>query len=229
MKMVAHSDETAKLMVKKFCDKVFWLRVVRHVFEQLFENEESQTLIERTAPSFFADLNVILHNYLLLEFVKMTDRASSRGQENFTVDNLIESIDWPQDVQEKLRSLNDKAKAFRRRILHARNKLLAHIDKGVLLTDTILGEFPEGEDEVFLRTLEEVCDITHEVCFGSIFGHIVVAKPGDVLNLKRALRNAVAFDKLLSESTGQEKARLFSYLQKTIPRTSPNTGPDGKR
>lgn len=60
----------------------------------------------------------------------------------------------------------------------------------------------EGQDEIFLSSLEEVCDITHEVCFGRIYGHIVVAKAGDVLNFKRALRNAVAFDKLLSESAG---------------------------
>jgi len=201
MKTVPHADETAKLMVKRFCDQVFWLRVVRHIYKELFENEESQILMERTAPSFFADLNTILHDYLLLEFVKITDPTKSGKKENFTVDNLVISIDWPQDVRERLRSLSEKTKVFIRHTLDARNKLLAHTDKKVFLTETSLGEFPEGEDEVFLRTLEEVCDITHEVCFGSIFGHIVVAKPGDVLNLKMALRNAVAFDKLSSGST----------------------------
>lgn len=229
MKKVAHTNETAKLMVKRFCNHVLWLRVVRHDFKELFENEKSKILMERIAPSFFADLNRILHSYLLLEFVKITDRATSgrREQENFTVDNLIASINWPQDVREKLRSLSDKAKAFGRRILDARNKLIAHIDKEVFLTDTILGEFPEGEDEVFLRTLEEVCDITHELCFGLIFGQINVVKPGDVINFKTALAKAVAFDDLLSESTGQERIRLLSYLQKTRPRMSPNTGTNG--
>jgi hypothetical protein len=227
MKTIPHADETAKRMVKRFCNQVFWLRVARHEYRELFENEESQILMERTAPSFFVHLNTILHNYLLLEFVKITDPATSMGQENFTVDNLIESIGWPIGVREKLRSLSDKAKTFRRRVLDARNKLLAHMDKEVFLTDTILGRFPEGEDEEFLRALEEVCNIIHEVCFGSIWGHTVVAGPGDVLNFKKALRNAVAFDKLLSESTGQETARLFSYLPKMIPRTSPNTGTNG--
>ena len=230
MKTVSHTDETAKLMVERFCNHVFWLRLVRHDFKELFENEKSKILMKRTAPSFFADLNRILHSYLLLEFVKITDpKTSGRKQEreNFTVNNLIESIVWPREVSEKLRSVGDKAMAFRRRILDVRNKLLAHIDKGVFLTDTILGEFPEGEDEAFLRTLEEVCNITYKACFGSIFGQINVVKPGDVINFKRALANAVAFDELLSESRGQEKARLFSYLQKAIPKTSLNNSTNG--
>lgn len=214
MKTISHTDEAAKKIVKKFCDQVFWLRIVRHVYEELFENEQSQTLMERIAPSFFADLNTILHNYLLLEFAKITDPAKTGKKENFTVDNLAISIDWPQDIREKLRSLSDKTKGFRSRILGARHKLLAHTDKESFLAERTLGEFPKGEDEVFLKTLQEVCDITHEVCFGSIFGQMVLAMPGDVINFKRALENAVAFNELLSESSGEEKTRLYSYLHK---------------
>jgi hypothetical protein len=212
--MISYTDEATKKIVKKFCDQVFWLRIVRHIYQVLFENEESQTLMERTAPSFFTDLNTILHNYLLLEFVKITDPAMSGKKENFTVDNLVVSIDWPRDTREKLSLLSDKTKDFRRLVLVARNKLLAHSDKEMFLADRTLGEFPKGEDDVFLNTLQEVCDITHEACFGSIFGQMVLAMPGDVINFKRALENAVAFNELLSESTGQEKTRLFSYLQK---------------
>jgi hypothetical protein len=231
METVPYTDETAKLMVKKFCNHVLWLRVVRHDFEELFENEDATILRERTAPSFFADLNRILHSYLLLDFVKITDPKTSgrkQEQENFTLDNLIESINWPQDVLERLRSLSGKARAFRRRIRDARNKLLAHADKEIFLTDTTLGEFPEGEDEMFLGTLEEVCNITHEVCFGQIFGQMSVVAPGDVISLKRALANAVAFLEVLSKSKGEERTRLLSYLPKTRPRVSPNTGTNGE-
>jgi hypothetical protein len=94
MKTVAYTDETAKLVVKAFCKEIFRLRVVRHIFEELFENEESQILMERTAPSFFAEIKKILHSYLLLEFAKITDPTTSRGrQENFTLYNLIGSVD----------------------------------------------------------------------------------------------------------------------------------------
>lgn len=214
MKTISHTDEAAKKIVEKFCDQVFWLRDVRHVYEVLFENEPSQILMEKTAPSFFTDLNRILQSYLLLEFAKITDPARTSKKENFTVENLIVSINWPQDIQDKLALLRDRTKGFRSHILGARHKLLAHTDKEAFLNDKTLGKFPEGEDEVFLETLQEVCDVTHEACFGTIFGQMVLAKPGDVINFKRTLENAVAFNELLSESSGEEKTRLYSYLQK---------------
>ena len=175
-------------------------------------------------PFSFSDLNTILHNYLLLEFAKITDPAETCEKENFTVDNLVISIDWPQSIREKLRSLSNKTKGFRSRIKDARHKLLAHTDKEAFLADRTLSEFPEGEDEVFLKTLQEVCDITHEACFGSIFGQMILTMPGDVINFKRMLENAVAFNQLLSESSGQEKTRLYSYLQKARHRPTSAQG-----
>lgn len=227
LKTISHTDEAAKKIVKKFCEQVFWLRNVRHVYEELFENDQSAILMERTAPSFFTDLNTILHNYLLLEFAKITDPAETREKENFTVDNLIVSIGWPQNIRDKLTSLSDKTKPFRSHILSARHKLLAHMDKEAFLADRALGEFPKGEDEVFLRTLQEVCDIAHEACFGSIFGQMILTMPGDVINFKRTLENAVAFNELLSESSGQEKIKLYSYLDKA--RHRPTSAQDETR
>jgi len=202
LKKISHTDEAAKKFVKKFCDQVFWLRNVRHVYEELFENERSLILMRKTAPSFFADLNTILHSYLLLEFAKITDPPETYYKENFSIDNLIMSINWPQDIRDKLTSLSDKTKGFRSHILQARHKLLAHADKEAFLAEMTLGEFPEGEDEVFLKALQEVCDITHQACFGLIFGQMIMAKPGDVVNFKRVLENAVAFNVSKSKVKG---------------------------
>jgi hypothetical protein len=207
-------DESAKKAVKRFCDQVFWLRVVRHIYEELFEKEDSSTLMGNTASSFFADLNTILQNYLLLEFVKVTDPPKTGKKENLTVDNVVMSIDWPPGIREKLRSLSEKTKGFRNHVLGARNKLLAHIDKEAFLAEKTLGGFPEGEDEIFLKALEEICDIAHEACFGRIFGQMLLAEPGDVINFKRTLANGIALDQLLAESKGQEKMKLYSYLEK---------------
>ncbi len=129
----------------------------------------------------------------MLEFAKITDPAETYDKENFSIDNLIMSIDWPQDIRDKLTSLSDKTKGFRSHILQARHKLLAHADKKVFLAERALGGFPEGEDEVFLKTLQEICDITHQACFGLIFGQMIMAKPGDVVNFKRMVENAVEF------------------------------------
>lgn len=140
------------------------------------------------------------------------------------MDNLLASIAWPQDIRDNLTSLSGKTKDFRRRILMARHKLLAHIDKETFLADERLGEFPEGEDELFLRTLQEICDLTHEACFGRIYGVMVPTLSGDVINLRRALINSIAFNELLSESYGQEKIKVYTYLEKARHRlTSPQS------
>ena len=75
-----------------------------------------------------------------------------------------------------------------------------------------LGSFPDGEDERFLSLLEEICNITHEACFNSIFGSIGVSTLGDVEDFKKALKKALVFDRLFSESTGNETVKLFKYL-----------------
>jgi hypothetical protein len=170
--------------------------------------------MEKTASSFFVDLSITMQCYLLLESAKITDRAKTGEKENLTIDNLIESIEWPPDIREELEALRDKTNSFRNYILPARHKLLAHTDKETFLADGTLGKFPEGEDEVFLETLQRVCDVTYKACFGTIFGEISTAQPGDVSDLKGALEKAVAFDQLLSESSGQEAARLNSILLK---------------
>jgi len=219
MKKVSHKGKEATELVKKFGNQIVRFHAIHHMYKELFEDEEAHILMERTANSFFRDLNTILQHYILLEFAKITDPATTKGQENFTIDNLIQSIDWPQDIQDKLTTLNDKTKNFRKHIIEARNKLLAHMDKEVHLTDQVLGGFPKGEEEVFLQTLVEICDITHKACFNSIFGQISVAMEGDVLDLKKTLRRALAFEKRFSESTGEEKAKLFSYVREDITRT----------
>ena len=221
LKMISHTDKAAKTIVEKFCGQVVWLLNVRRIFAELFEDEQTQVLMQKTASSFFGNIGRIIHGYLLLEFAKITDLAETSGKENLTIDNLIESIEWSPDTREELEVLRNKTKSFRDYILPARNKLLAHIDKETFLADGTLGKFPEGEDEVFLETLRKVCDVTHKDCFGTIFGEINTAQPGDVSDLKGALEKAVAFDQLLSESSGQEAARLHSILLKL--RCPPNS------
>jgi hypothetical protein len=87
------------------------------------------------------------------------------------------------------------------------------MDKKTILSGKSLGDFPEGEDERFLITLEEICNITHQVCFNSIFGSLSLSMLGDVQDLKEALIKGLVFDRLFSESKGEEKAKLFNYLR----------------
>jgi len=173
-KTISYTDEKAKKIVQKFCEHVHWLIAVRYIFKVLFEDERPscQTLMERTAPSFFADLNRILQEYLLLECVKITAPPTTRDDTNFTADFLVQDISWPtdqaildkmaslpdddKDILKELKSLQAITKEFREHIKRARHKLLAHLDMEIVLAGTSLGAFPEGEDRRFFDGLQKL-------------------------------------------------------------------------
>ena len=77
------------------------------MFLELFNKERTQSLMEKTAYAFFIDLNKILIDYFLLEVAKLTDPATSIGgkYENFTVANLIETVEWPPECLREIKEL----------------------------------------------------------------------------------------------------------------------------
>jgi hypothetical protein len=79
--------------------------------------------------------------------------------------------------------------SFRKYIEPAKNKLVAHYDKPTVVSGDVLGSFPEGEEEEkLLEALEQMCNELHKAAFGGILGDMVPYHPGDVLDLKKALK-----------------------------------------
>lgn len=213
---IAYKDESAKKFVKKFVDQVFELQQLIETYKKLFEDKEFVDLMAESASSVFGCFQVVLHKQLLLEISKITDPATvhnNHKKENFTVANLVESIEWPKCEQEQLDFLEEETKKISDSNKVSRNKLLAHSDKQAVLENRPIDGFPEGEIEGFLKTLQSICDITHKVCFGEIVGEMWMGKQGDTISLKRTLRDARAFKQLLFESKGEELAKLISYLK----------------
>ena len=215
MNKLKPTDKAACEMVENFRDYFIGLKAKLDIYEELFENDEAKLLMEKTAKAFFLDFNEIIVSFLLLEFAKITDRECSNTKEgkreNFTVDNLINFIDWPDSIRGRLEELKSETKSFHSLIETARNRLLAHYDKEAFLNNVVLGTFTSDEWVKFIETLKEICDITHQACFGSIVGDIVVSMPGDVQDFKKALRKAFVYDKLFSEGNTEEKAKLLKY------------------
>ncbi len=207
------SDDTQKL-VKCFCERVFWLKQVQDIRCELFNDSGMEPFMKRTAHAFFWDLNEILINCFLLEVAKLTDPATSLGGkcENLTVANLIETIEWPSDCLKDIEQINTKVQLFRKYIKPARDKILAHSDKRTAVNGESLGAFPEGEDEKLLVAMEQICNLLHRAAFGEIRGEMTPYHPGDVRDFKKVLHKAIAFDRLLSDSTGDDRARLHKLL-----------------
>jgi hypothetical protein len=144
----------------------------------------------------------------------LTDPATSqRGKyENFTVANLIETVEWPNECLHEIETLKNTVMSFRKYIEHARNKLIAHHDKTAVVTRTVLGDFPNGEEVKLLAALEQLYNVFHKASSGEIFGEMVSSHSGDVLDLKNTLRKAMAFDKLFSNRKGDDLIRLDKLL-----------------
>lgn len=214
MSKLQPQDVQARSAIDFFCHCVFRLRVIHRMQDELFGDAEDRSLAEKVAPYFFSDLQGILIEYFLLEIGKLTDPATSASgkYENLSVANFIERIDWPSDCGEKLSKLNEVVRNFRDFIAPARNKRFAHNDKETILSGSTLGRFPDGEDVRLLDSLESMCNIMYEAAFGTVLGWMVPCQPGDVNDLKQALRRALAFDHLLSTSIGDERRRFLKAL-----------------
>ena len=200
--------------VDNFCNDVLDLKIKHNIYKELFEDTTAQELMEQTAQQFFRDIQKVLCNYLLLEFAKITDPSKSGNYDNFTVSNIIDSnvSILAKDVYDNLCQLNGTLNAFRKYIVPARHKLIAHNDKNTRMSGTTLGEFPKGEDDKFIGTLEDIARIMHKACFGDYLLGISSLVLGGVRDFKDTLRKAVAFQKALSESKGEELARLAKIL-----------------
>ena len=205
-------DEDTQATVKKFCERVIWLRVIHRIYEELFADVDSQKMMEKTAPSFFQDLNNVVVDYLLLQFAKITDPAVTDGKENLTVDYLVNTIQWTEEWKKQLIPLRNRAMELRPYLKDGRHKILAHSDLKTAITGEEMGGFPKGKDKEFLDALENLCNLAYKGCFSSVFGKISVGTAGDVLDFKNVLQKALAFDKALAEAGSDEKAKLRKYL-----------------
>jgi len=215
-KKLNHEDEEAKQIIKRFCDMVFWLKDVHYIFHELVDEEDSRRLLERTAHTFFLDINNIVADCFLLEVAKLSDPATSSvgKRENFTLDNLVETILWPDEYEKRIRKQKDTVQSFRQDINEARNRLLAHYDKSLIMNGDVLGSFTEGKDREVMKALEEICDLMHHAAFGVIYGEMVPQCSGDVLDLRKYLLMGLAFEELFSNSEGDDLARLNELLEK---------------
>ncbi|NIA08178.1 MAG: hypothetical protein GWP14_11190 [Actinobacteria bacterium] len=204
-------DKASREIVDLFYHQLIELKQIYYIRQELFEDNSSPHLLEKTTPGFFGDLNTILINYYLLEIAKLTDPAKSGKDENLTIANLIESIDWPGGCLNKLNKLNTTVLTFRDKIKDARNKRLAHYDKTTVVSEKTLGAFPEGEDKKALEALEQMCNIMYETSFGKTFG--AVGLDQGVRYFKRTLAKAIAFDRIFEESKGKERTDLFKLKE----------------
>jgi DNA-binding XRE family transcriptional regulator len=206
---VENTTDDAKSVVLAFCDSCIWAWTVFDQYRKLYEYHQLRlALYDKVAKNFFGDLQSIFIDYVLLQFTKVTDQAMTMGNANLTTFYLLEKLSWPDTVRDRLKVLNDRLLSFRRHIVDARRKVIAHTDLKTNLHGTIVGAFPAGSDQGFLQDLQEFANIAHEHAVGGPYPIDAVTQY-DADDLVTALKKAVAFDEYFEKNLLPDKGEIY--------------------
>jgi len=190
--------------VESFADSCVLLRSQWAHFMTLFEESDlKRELLYTTAPTFFADLNRLFVEHLVLHICRLTDEAQTMGRKNLTVKFLIEHSDWSSapDTLAKLKPISDSIHRFRKRVLPARKRFIAHLDLSAVRLDQPLGAASNDEWEQFWLDLQDFVQLMfrHHVDPNSLFHLNGIGGMSDADRLLTALRNAKLFDAVLND------------------------------
>jgi hypothetical protein len=185
-----------KSLVEEFGKLCAETWITHQLFTSLFEAGQSQIdLFNSVAPYCFGDLCNVLHQYVILQFAKLTDPAKTGRHANLTSNFIVEGIAWPDAIRRQLADVNGRLMDFRKYIEKARSKRIAHTDLDAqLVARESLGAFPKNAERQFLRDLQKFINIA--------YGHVTNGQPlpidvtgaTDTDRLVRALIKSVLFD-----------------------------------
>ena len=203
------SKQEKEKIVKLFCDDCIWIYAVRQHFRDLYESgEERRNLLAEISQGFFGDLNVILQEYILLQKAKITDPASSGKNKDNLTSNYLASMEWDPDVKAKLDLINVRLMSFRKKIVEARKKYLAHSDLKSHLMQKNLGSFTENEEDDFWEALQEFVNVAHGATFEGPYPINAVLQNGDVQSLIHSLIEAEDYKELVENDSDFLHKRL---------------------
>lgn len=193
-------SEQSAAAIAAFCNECVWVRAIRAHFEELFERgSDRHKLLAETAKTFFQDLNLVLQEYVLLQQCKLTDPANSGSDRHNLTSEYILEFAWSTSTRKKLTWENAKLQSFRRKIVDARRKLVAHTDLRARLGSASLGSFTQADEQSFWNALQSFVNIAHDATVGGPFEIEVAMPDGDAASLIHRLADAYDYDDLLKE------------------------------
>ena len=187
-----------------FAENCVFMRSIYLHGKALFEQStpEDKSRMERTARTFFGDLNRMFVEYMILQVCRITDPAQdARKNDNHTMAFLLKHYDFGADRATKVRlnALADRLHGFRKKLVDARNKLISHADRDAIRAGIPLGVASEKEWNDFWLDLQDFVCLIHERVLGAPFYINGVAMLSDADALLKALKHAACFDELLRD------------------------------
>ena len=171
-------EATNKNAFQALCRRVIHLHHLWHEYATLFRQpafEETQDLMNRTAPTFFHLVQQTWLDQLFLEIGRLMYPAGSGDKETLGFASLLARIDDPfldikvEPVQQPLKKLCAEVSVWR-------NKCIAHNDWKYFMGSRPLPDVEIDNIEKLIFGLEEVTNVIAQHCFG----YNVSCKPDSV-------------------------------------------------
>jgi len=131
-----------------------------HIHKAIFSDNPRKTELEKSvAGDALEHFSILSQESILLQIAKLHDPAIQQGHVTLGVEYMVGFGGWDKDTEEKLQKLKRGLDELAANIRPARHKILSHNDLETILSGATLGEFPDGEDDKYFKTLQKFADI----------------------------------------------------------------------
>lgn len=174
-----------------FCNQCIWLQNCFNIFSDLYDSgEDTEIALRKTAAWFFADLNKILQEYVLLQMRKITDPEKNRKRINLSVEHINARLAEEGLLTKEIEGISAEIHAYRRLIDDAVNRVVAHNDKEILIANELMGVHSDVALESFMANMRSYTDAVGEAIGVGPLEYKTQRSFGDVLDLIRVLKRA---------------------------------------
>ena len=175
-----------------------------HVFRQycvLYEESEKRIeLLNEVARCFFADLQNMWHEHILLDVCKLTDPSIQGKNRNMTLNYWIEHIDsrLNHTQRQEINAAKIICDETREKVFDARRKIIAHIDYAVTSKNKSLGAISREELNYFYQQVQIIMNIIYDTLKCGPCPIDLVAQ-FDAKDLVERLKKAIHYDQLFGD------------------------------
>ena len=159
-------------IVKQFAQQCIWAHQSWQTRKCLFDDDTNlSTFRQPHYEHLFLRLSIILQEYWMQQVAKLHDPAGKPGQQNLSVDYVIERGEWDAITKARLSGLRDEMLPFVSKMKVPRNKVTAHNDVDTILAAAELGKFNSGEDADYFECLRAFAEIVVSTVLGQHFDY----------------------------------------------------------
>ena len=159
----------AEIDAQAFCDLCQWVYECWLTHSHLFEPLPALLEEERNIPvgefletpigRCMGRLNEISQQYSILQIAKLHDPARQGRNENLSIDFFVRQELWSEEEMPVIAGIACELDDLYRKIHDVRNKILTHNDRTAFADDESLGNFPQGDDEMYFDALGRLCTL----------------------------------------------------------------------